>query len=284
MKRRNFIRYRLLPIVFILVLIFPLVNKYITIIEPVKSHENRKLATIPDFDINHLDPFPGKYEHYYNDNFSLRNNFTRFYNYIRYKYLDINAYPGKVILGKDGWMFYNNKMLPANWKNNLLPDNELEIIKNELLERQAYLESHNCKLYIGVIPTKHTVYYDKFKDPKQLEADTTLTTLGEQFVNYIDSTTDINIVYFRPTILKHKKNYTVFRKYDHHWNNLGGFFAASVMLDEIQKDYPELKMTIDLNDFDLIYKQQDGWGFSYDFRNRRLCSRGSSTTKNKGSE
>jgi len=262
MRKRYFIQFRLFPILFLLFLTLPYLNKYLPIIEKKKSTENRALAEEPKFDIELLDPFPEQYEEFYNDHFSLRNNYNRFYNYSRFVYFGINPNPKKVILGKDNWMFFNTEMLPSKKERNLFTNEELHRIAEELEARENYLRQKNCAFYVGVIPAKPSIYFEKLDKPHYAKKYDSLPTIGEQFCTYMDSSTDLKVLNFRPELLKYKEHYNIYHKYDHHCNYLGGFFMAKQMLEYIQKDYPDLKMSLALDDFDIEYKVVVGGNLS----------------------
>lgn len=262
MRKRYFIQFRLFPILFLLFISLPFLNKYLPLVEKKKSTENRALAEKPKFDIELLDPFPEQYDKFFNDNFSLRNNYNRFYSYFKFKFFGVNPFPEKVVIGKDGWMFYQNEMLPLNKKKNLLSIKELEIMRKELVSREEYLKQHNCLLYIGIIPAKASIYFDKLKSTHYNPSCDSIPTIGDQFSTYMDSTTDLKILNLRPNLLEVKDDYKLYYQFDYHCNHLGGFFVAKAMLEFIQPDFPDKSMTISLDDFNISYKSEAGGNLS----------------------
>ena len=76
MKVKNgFSNYFLIGL-FLLALVSPYIQNIFKVIPELSNTENRRLADKPVFDITLLDPFPAKYELYYNDHFAFRNHFV----------------------------------------------------------------------------------------------------------------------------------------------------------------------------------------------------------------
>lgn len=258
MRYRLFIKNRLIPVVFLILLTMPFINKYLPIIEIKESKENRTLSAKPVLNVNSLNPYPLEYEAYYNDNFTFRNNYIRFYNFIRFRYLKVNPYPKKVVLGKDEWLFYNDLSLPRYKANKQFSSEQLKLIAEELVNRQDYLAAHNCRFYLGIIPAKASVYFDKLEAPFYKPAYDTIPSRAEQLINYLNNNTDIKASYLRDSLVAYKNKHVLYRKYDHHWNEMGGFIASRSMLWMVQDDFPDLKMSIDLNDYRVNYPKYAG--------------------------
>lgn len=239
--RRNFILFRIMPLAFIFFLIFPFINQYISLIDKKESTENRALFPEPNLEMASIDSFPQKYEQYYNDHFNLRNNYNRYLNYLKYKHFDLNPAPGTVVVGKDGWLFYNNDNLPARKANHLFNEAQLDSIKNELEERAEYLKTHNCSLYVGLIPSKASLYYNKLEEPHFYEKNIEEPSRTSQLCDYIQKNSSINMVNLTDALLKHKDTHQLFRQYDHHWNAMGGYYASQAMLEIIQKDFKQVR-------------------------------------------
>lgn len=233
----------------------PFVNKYLPIVKKVKSTENRALAEEPEFDIELLDPFPDAFEEYYNDHFSLRNNYNNYYNYLKFFHFGINPNPKKVLIGRDNWLFYNTNMTPAKRSDNLLTGEELLSIKKELLRREKFLNDNNSEFYIGVIPAKPSVYYDMIKPPDYLLKHDSVLTIGEQMSNYLNETSGLNVIYLRDALLNKKAEHQLYFKYDHHSNNMGGFIIAQEMLEFIRKDSNISADQIHINNYSIETKR-----------------------------
>lgn len=257
MRLIKIFQYRIFPLAFLAVLLLPFINVYIPIFELKESKENRALAEFPKFEIKHLDPFPNAFEEYYNDHFTFRNNITSFYNYIRFKQ-NINPNPKKVVLGKENWMFTNSPYLPNLRQSTQYDKKELQQFAEELNSRNQFLKEHNCDFYIGIIPPKVSIYYDKLKESQYDAGQDTIMSRAEQLVNYLNNTSDIKISYLKDSLLAYKSQFLLYKQYDHHWNLLGGFIASKSMLGIIQQDYPSIDMTISLDEYNVNYDLKSG--------------------------
>ena len=105
------LKYKIIPVLFIVFLVIPFINNYIPIIKVNKLNEKRVLSEKPEFDISHLDPFPKKYEKYYNDHFKMKGYFVERYNYLQWKFAGISPKPGTVVAGKNEYLYYNNESI-----------------------------------------------------------------------------------------------------------------------------------------------------------------------------
>ena len=94
-------RTALIAIVFLAMIFFPMVNENLRLVKDIESAENRALAEKPVFDVSLLDPFPRKYEAYYNDHFSLRFQLVDFYSQLQFRFFKVSPIPELALLGKE---------------------------------------------------------------------------------------------------------------------------------------------------------------------------------------
>lgn len=255
MSRNRYIINRLLPFLFVGFLILPALNDWVEIFPKGINTENRAKAQKPIFDISKLDPFPKQYEAYFNDDFSFREHFNNLLKKNQYLILDVNPMQGKVVIGKHNWMFFNNEMLPNKRSKNKFTKEELEDIKKELLARNSFLKKHDCEYYFVVIPTKSIVYQDSLPDYYQRESFKHEKTLKDQLIEKMEAT-DVSIIDLESTLKDKKSSNQIFLKYDHHWNQLGAFYACQIVLEEINKDFPKsISKNIKISDYEIDYKE-----------------------------
>jgi hypothetical protein len=58
----------------------------------------------------------------------------------------------------------------------------------------------------------------------------------------LNSDPNINMIGVKDNLLKHKKDgHLLFQKTDDHWNDYGAFFGYQKIMEELSKDFPELK-------------------------------------------
>lgn len=233
---------KIIPVLFILLLLFPYLNKHLKILPDTGSLENRALAEKPVFDIGRLDAYPKKYDQYYKDHFSLRNRFVRSYNYMKLKMFNISALPEKCIVGKDDFLYLAKDEMNAYNGVAKFTEDELLEFKNVLEKRQKYLEGVGAKYYFFICPVKQNVYPEFVPDVYQNEG---VETRTEQLLAFLENNCSVPVVYLLPALTKGKENMRIYKKTDNHWNNLGGIVATQAMVDVIKKDFPVLESIAD---------------------------------------
>ncbi len=213
-------------------------DKIFSISHDIENAENRKAVEQPDFNINHLDNYPSKYEDYFNTNFSLRNYLLKYYNRAVVKYLGKSPLPDKVIFGKDNWLFYGENHLNTYRGLDRFTSDELEDIKKELFYRYEYLKKRNIKFYFVILPTKYSVY------PEYLQNNITKLfneTITDQLIGYLGKKTPFPVIDTRQALIEAKKHQIrLFQKTDSHWNYAGGYFAYHLISQYLKIDFPEI--------------------------------------------
>jgi hypothetical protein len=232
------LRAGLISIPFLCLIAFPLINDRLSLVNDIKSSENRKHASRPEINIDLLDPFPAAYEKYYNDTFSLRNrlilNFQRFSCTVLKK----SPFPQYAIIGKQGWLFLKGVELETYTGEISMTEEEFEKFGRELECRKHYLEKRGCKLYVMIIPVKPVIY------PEFLPAEIfrlTYNSLGERLQKYLDVHCSVKTVNLYKAFTQNKSPRNLYCKLDNHWNHEGAFLAANEALSRIREDHPNLE-------------------------------------------
>ena len=243
----------ILSIGFLIILIFPTVQKYFPVIPETESTENRKLADMPTIKLDYLDPFPSEFEKYYNDRFSLRNQLVSLKSLIIANTLHKTPMPDKVIFGKDNWLFLVSDELDTYRGKNLFKQRKIDKIVNELVRRQKYLKEKNISLYFVIAPTKYTIYPEYL--PNYVDKINRITRTDQVKEALIEN--GIDVVDLRDTLINAKEKGLLYYKTDNHWNKLGSFIAYRSIIDKIKKDYPEIP-ALSLKDFTIKQKIKSG--------------------------
>jgi len=248
-----------LPVLFLVLISFFFLNNIFSFTKDTENKENRTLLKAPPLDINHLDPFPVDYENYYNDNFKLRNFFISAYNLLYIKFYKKSPLPAKVIIGKDGWYFYNAIHGAAYRGLERFSEIELKDFKDELLYRNQYLKKRGIKYYFVIVPTKYTVYPEFI--PDGISRFNTIT-MADQVMSVFKKDTAINIFDMRSVVVDAKKhNIRLYYKTDSHWNFAGGYFCYVNLIERMKKDFPQFQ-PIGLNNYTIDSVWQKGGDLS----------------------
>jgi len=232
-KFRNII----VTIAFTVLIFFPFVNGKVWLLKDIENTENRQPAAKPEFDIKHPNAYPGKFDKYYSDNFTLRQRFIKYYNNLNLVVFKKSPMPDQVIIGDDGWLFSAGNEIDAYRGKHSLSTDELEAFRLELEYRKQYLGERGCEFYFLVAPVKHNIYHDylpasMFRLSKQ--------SWGEQLNDYLSEKSSIKLIDIYKTFQKSKKHGLMYFKLDNHWNKKGAFFAAQEVLNCLRKDFPLL--------------------------------------------
>jgi hypothetical protein len=96
-----------------------------------------------------------------------------------------------VTIGSDGWLFFNDT-LPDYRKDNLYTQKELERIRQDVLFTQDYLSKQGIEFILFISPNKASIYGEHMPQNIETQSGPSRT---EQLVDYLQSTTDITILY-----------------------------------------------------------------------------------------
>ena len=136
----------------------------------------------------------------------------------------------KVIVGKNGWLFFQETMNDYQ-KRNLLSDREIHNCATVVRLIEQGIEMQGAEFAFTVAPNKNTLY-GKYM-PDRFEAGSgegnlehLIAEMKKQKVHYVDLQTPLR---------KGKKQ--VYHKLDTHWNNLGASIACETLLDFLGKDH-----------------------------------------------
>lgn len=207
------------------------------------NYENRELAEKPEFRFAEYKEYPAAYESYLNDTLPFRDMLIQLNSRINYFGFQ-KATNTNVIVGKEGWLFYNAEKDgdPLAWYRgiNLFTQEELETIAERLTDTQRYLEERNVEFVLMIAPNKERVYAEMMPDyyGKPAERYSAL-----QLVEYLRENTDIRIVYPYDKLMETKEKLPeiqLYHKTDTHWNYAGAYVGAAALLGELQIDMPPL--------------------------------------------
>jgi len=241
-------RIYIIIVVFIVIISFPLLNKNFKIVKDIDNTENRKMTSMPVFNINLLDPFPTEYEKYYDDNFPLRFLMIKYFNILNMEVFKKSPLPDKVIVGKDDWLFIAGNEIDAYTGKNNFKQEELDAFKQELNYRKKYLDKIGCKFYFLIAPAKANIYPEKLPNTIFRYIN---QSWGKQLIEYLNKNCEVKPIDVYNILLSHKKNDLLYRKLDNHWNKLCAFYSTNEILNQINKDFHDVTPQ-SINDYEII--------------------------------
>lgn len=228
------------------------------------SNEKRTLAqkpAIPSASLSSVKKWTEDFEKYFNDNFGFRNSLLKINVLVSFTIFKISPIP-KVVIGKDGWLFYNNLKDGETFQDFF---GKAPFTSAQHIQIKTYL--HNLKkefaqrdiLFIVVLaPSKHTVYSDKL--PENILRKKGISTKADD-LDTIFSELDMNFLDLRKTMQDEKyiSPYPLYYLTDTHWNNLGAFYGYLRIMDLIRTKYKTIPI-LHRSDFDIEVQQNSGNG------------------------
>lgn len=194
-----------------------------------ENTENRVLAELPALSRENLTEYPGLVEDYINDHAPFRS-----------QLLSLNAGINlglfhsvdntEVILGKDGWYFYNGGASVADYRGqNLYTEEELSAISSAVERTRRYYESQGIEFAIILAPNKEEVYSEYMPDWYTRLSD---ITRYDQMEKCLKEQTQVPVIAPRDYFLENRDRLWYF-KTDTHWNEAGGFVAGQMLIDAL---------------------------------------------------
>jgi integrase len=141
---------------------------------------------------------------------------------------------GKVIEGKDGWLFLandGNGVLEQHTGTRRLTDEQVEQWRDLLVSRTALAERHGAHYVFLVAPDAHGVY------PENLPANIVLapTRSIHQLIDAVEEEMLGRFIYPLDELRAARVTRDVFPLVDSHWNQFGAFVAYHRLLDELEQ-------------------------------------------------
>lgn len=207
----------------------------------VSEKEKRLLAVYqPLFKDGEINFNYGKdFEKWYNDRFFGRERLIKRWDELKYTLSGRES--RSALRGEDYWLFYKGNNSVQNFRNAVLfSKEELEKIGEYLTEVHQWAKKHNKQFYYFIAPDKNKVYGEYFPDYiKKVRPDE--EGRAYQLVNYLRKNTPVRVMYPLKELLERKKDGLVYWKNDTHWNEFGAYTGYQVLMDEINRSFPDLK-------------------------------------------
>ncbi|MGD0768018.1 MAG: hypothetical protein ABSB42_07465 [Tepidisphaeraceae bacterium] len=223
-------------ILFVIALFIPLVGTAMHW-DPVESHENRALAKAPGLpkSFQQATRYSDLMLGFYRDHFGFRNALIRGLTLISFHGGLALDQQTKIIIGKDGWLFY-----PPGFQN-LLADRNLDPFTSQQLDdwqqvlehRYWFCANHGIRFLVLIPPDKQSVYREFM--PEQFSALGPQSRLDQLIERLRVTHSPVDLLDLRPTLIQAKKYHRVYFKTDTHWNDYGAFACYPVVLDEINR-------------------------------------------------
>jgi alginate O-acetyltransferase complex protein AlgJ len=233
----------ILLIGFLVIISFPLLNRFVLLLPDIENTENRRQTSFPHLDTCKMENISKSLESYLTDNISIRNRMIKAYNHLNIFVFRSSPVSIKAIVGKNGWYFMSGEEIRTYTGTNLFKDNELLDLTNELIKRKKIMENYGAKLVIAIVPNKSNIY------PEYMPAHLTKADMGygKQVLQHLQKN-NFSVIDLYSPLLAAKSERELYYHTDNHWNDYGAFVAANTVLQNL-KQYNHHIKPLSLSDY-----------------------------------
>ncbi len=216
--------------------LFPLISGMID----TENHENRAYAEFPDILDNPAD-FPAGFDSWFNDRLPFKNQLKKIHSAINLALFNTTS-SARVVVGMDGWLFYNNygveNPIDDILGKSTFSEEESEIILNNVREADSGFAGNGSRFVLMVPPNKETIYNGQL--PNWLGKKITDQTRMDLLYGYLEEN-GVTICYPKDALLTAKDEVQLYYLYDTHWNKLGGYIGFRELCGMLDISLPELQ-------------------------------------------
>lgn len=223
---------RLYVVGFLMMLIMPLViYPFVWGELDHNNYENRELTgweTVKNSDLFQL---PMNLENFLIDNMPYKNEMV-----LLNKKIDLtifhDLYDEKVMVGKNDWLFYKADNCIMDYRGaGIISEEKLQNYVSIVQRLESQYAQQGRELYIMITPNKEEIYGDLYL-PDRIQVKNEMSR-ADKIVQYLRDNTDVRVIYPKDTLLEARnRGYTVWCKYDTHWNALGAFIGSHELMGE----------------------------------------------------
>ena len=219
----------------------------------IMSEEKRLAYSLPIYnDGLPVKEYTKQLDNYMKDQLPGRGQLIIANNYIKYKTFSELATNPMVYFGKKDWMFYIGENVKEVYENKrLYTEEELKKMTRNLEERRDWLKEQGISYYVLFPRMSHYFYQENVgKGIHQYIKKPRL----EQFLEYLQQHSTVNVIDVYGPMLAAKNKYPrdLYYRSDSHWNLFGAYFAYAAVIQRIQKDYPQVKNPIPLDEINWV--------------------------------
>jgi len=228
-----------MTVLFLAAIWLPLCDSLFGIDPSTVQAENRDETIMPEFSWTKasIESFPEKFEAFYNDNFGFRKTLITWHGLAKMKLLR-SFYSSRVIIGKDGWLFFRGDRTIENYRC-IDPFSEEQLDRWVRLfdARRRWLESQGIRYIIVFAPNKHTIYPEYL--PEGINKVRNESRL-DQLVKRFEEIPGIEFVDMREKFLDAKKEGRLYHKTDTHWNGVGRYLTCKELVSRLSSWFPRI--------------------------------------------
>jgi hypothetical protein len=207
----------------------------------LSQQEKRPYATFPHLrlSVKSIKEFPGGFESFFNDRFPLRVDLVALANQLKWKLLHASG-SDKVLIGKNGWLFYLDNGNAEFLKHEAMPPERLAAFVNMFESRHWWLAKHHMKYLLVFVPCKCEIYRELVPNEYRTLS---LNSMQDQLLAALKELSSVDVIDLRKDLLDEKQRLgsPLYLETDSHWNQLGAFVAYQPLINHLADIFPAIK-------------------------------------------
>ncbi len=249
--------------IFLALIILPFFDNIFSL-DNTNINEKRELALKPELIYENINDYPNTYELYFNDHFGFRKKLISYGGIVKAKLFNTSPSEDKVIMGKDGWLYYWKSGIRSSYKNeNPFTKSGLAKFTNMINSTNEWA-TNNDKLFLATIyPNKHSVYEENLPlRIRNLKKDTTDRT--DVTFKFFNENGILNVEHLE-NFGSHKNENQLYFKHDTHWNSFGAYLAYKTIINKLRSIDNGIMPPLKLKDFTVQIDDEFANGDLLDF-------------------
>lgn len=212
-----------------------------------EEDEKRKAADFPKLTLTRegVRAFPRGFDAWYMDHFGLRRSLIRLHSVV--SFLGLRSTPSpKVIIGKDGWLFYNSAAgddgtdSVADYRGTRpLTPAQLETWRWEFQDLHDWCAAHGKRYYLVLIPSKEALYPEHLPGWMTRAGDRTAL---EQMHDYLCAKARFAWTNVTSALIEGARRDRVFLLTDTHWTRYGAWCGYRAFMPMITNAFPAVRL------------------------------------------
>lgn len=230
---KNIIIVIFLTIISINFMLFFIIRKH-----DIDSIENKEKLKFPTYDSLGYSGFMTNYEAYFNNHFPYKYAYIKPLNYFKKVLLKSFNANDKVIIGKNGWLFYNSSIYDSLGLNEYCGyyqwnKNQIEQVISNVKTIHHFCIKNKIQFQLLICPSKQSIYSEFLPNYYNKKYDNRYDQLYHAFPEFIN---------LKNHLLAYKKTSTklLYYKTDTHWNLLAGALTGRLLSQKLQQFFPNI--------------------------------------------
>lgn len=225
------------PVAFLLFISLHLVLFFALKKEPIDFIQNRENSIIPTYDTSGTTVYFKKWYHYVEDHFPFKNEYIKQSNLTKGVWFNSFNVKNKVIIGNNGWLFYNSCIYDEEGLNEYAgfdswkPEQLNKVVEN-INTINRWCKRNKIQFEVMICPNKQTIYPEYLPSIYLNKHDSRLTQLTKAIPEII------NLESILKTSKKGNPKQLLYYKTDTHWNEYGALLASKELRKRLLPHFP----------------------------------------------